>query len=96
MRLGPKIVGHICLMVVKGLYRGVKNFKFPQKVFFASFWVKNEIFGEIWAFFEKIFQNLGHVNPLNTIRFWDFCDFSLRQRETLTAHIFGTTIAMDL
>ena len=25
MRLGPKIVGHMCLMVVKGLYRGVKN-----------------------------------------------------------------------
>ena len=41
----------------------------PKSVFFASFWVKNEIFGEIWAFFENFFQNLGHVNPLNTIRF---------------------------
>ena len=69
---------------------------FPKKCFFASFWVKNEIFGEIWAFFEFFVQNLAHVNPLNTIRFWDFRDFSLRQRETLTAHIFGTRIAMDL
>ena len=64
--------------------------------FFISFWDKNEIFGEIWWFFEKNFEILGHVNPLKTIRFWDLRVFLLRQRETLTACIFGTTIAMDL
>ena len=64
--------------------------------FFVSFWAKNEIFGEIWWFFEIFFEIWGHVNPLKTIRFWDFRVFLLRRRKTLTANIFGTTIAMDL
>ena len=64
--------------------------------FFVSFCAKNDIFGEIWWFFEIFFEIWGHVNPLKTIRFWDFRVFLLRRRKTLTANIFGTTIAMDL
>ena len=69
LRLGPNIVGHIYLMEVKGLYKGVKNFKFPQKLFSCQFLGRNEIFGEILEFFDFFFQNLGHVNPLSTKRF---------------------------
>ena len=69
---------------------------FSKLCFFVSFWAKNEIYGKIWWFFEIFYEILGHVNPLKTIRFWDFRVFSLRRRKTLTACNFGTTIAMDL
>ena len=69
---------------------------FSKLCFFVSFWAKNEIFAEIWRFFEIFYEIWGHVNPLKTIRFWDFRVFLLRRRKTLTANIFGTTIAMDL
>ena len=41
----------------------------PKSVFLPVFGSKMRYLASIWAFFEKFFQNLGHVNPLNTIRF---------------------------